>query len=179
MAEARTPRSWLPAAAFAAMAAAAIFLRILPLPSVPGGLPGPDLVFVAAAALVLRRPERLPVVLIAAVVVIEDLLLLRPPGLWAALVVLASEFLRTRAALVRALPFAVEWMLAGTVIAAAMLAERLVLGLTGVPQPPLGPAAVHLVATLASYPVVVALLQAGFGLRKVAPGAADERGRPL
>lgn len=177
MAEARAPLSWLPAAAFAGLAAAAIFVRILPLPAAPGGLPGPDLVFVTAAALVLRRPEWLPVALIAAVVVLEDLVLMRPPGLWAALVVAASEFLRTRATLVRALPFAVEWMLAGTVIAAAMLAERLVLGISAVPQPPLGPAAVHLVATLAAYPVVVALLQAGFGLRKATPRGAGARAR--
>jgi hypothetical protein len=42
---------------------------------------------------------------------VEDLVLLRPPGLWTALVVLATEFMRSRAALTRELNFVVEWLL--------------------------------------------------------------------
>ena len=49
----------------------------------------------------MRRPDFLPVLLIGAVVLLEDLILLRPPGLWTALVILATEFVRARAALTR------------------------------------------------------------------------------
>lgn len=75
---------------FLGLALVLLFLRLLPLGNAPGTLPGPDLLLCLIMAWVMRRPDYLPVGLIILVVLAEDLLLLRPPGLWTALVVLTS-----------------------------------------------------------------------------------------
>jgi hypothetical protein len=47
-------------------------------------------------AWVLRRPEFVPPLLIAAMILLGDLMFHRPPGLWAALVLVTAETLRVR-----------------------------------------------------------------------------------
>ncbi|NCO16036.1 MAG: rod shape-determining protein MreD, partial [Alphaproteobacteria bacterium] len=87
---------WRHRAIFVALALALFFLRLLPLGAEPGRWPGPDLMLCLILAWVQRRPDYLPAPLIALVVLTEDFLMLRPPGLWTAIVVLATEFLRGR-----------------------------------------------------------------------------------
>jgi rod shape-determining protein MreD len=164
---------------FAGLAAAALFVRLLPIGSGQAALPGPDLLLCIAMAWVLRRPDYMPALLVAAVFVVEDLLTLRPPGLWAALAVLGTEFLRGRQPLMRELPFALEWMVVATVIAAMWLAERLVLGILMVSAPALGPSLLQLVLTLLAYPVVVFLSHHLLRVRKPATGEVDALGRRL
>jgi len=166
-------------ALFFALAAITLFVRILPLSTEPGSVPGPDIVLCLTFAWVLRRPEYVPALLIAAVVLLEDMLTMRPPGLWAAIVVLAAEVLRNRTALMRELAFPLEWAFVAAVIAAAMMAQRLVLALLSVPQVAPGPAAIHLLFTVLAYPLVVGLSQLLLGVRKTAPGEVDDRGRRL
>jgi rod shape-determining protein MreD len=47
---------------------------------------------------------------------LADLLFLRPPGLWAAIVVLGHEFLRNREQGLRDMPFFVEWGLVASLL---------------------------------------------------------------
>ena len=89
---------WIYRAGFVAIAMGLLFLRLLPLDSVAGDWPGPDLMLCLMLAWVTQRPDHLPTGLIAVVVLAEDMILMRPPGLWTALVVLATEFLRARSA---------------------------------------------------------------------------------
>src|SRR5690606_34096528 len=100
------------------------------------------------------------------VILIEDLLLLRPPGLWTALMVLAAEFLRGRHALTREMNFAVEWLLASALMIAMLLAQRLALTLTLVDVPPFGFAVVQVLWSILAYPLVVGLSRLAFDLRK-------------
>ena len=111
------------------LAAALIFLRLLPSDGASGGAAAPDLVLCLVCAVVLRRPEFAPALLVAAVILVEDMLTMRPPGLWAALVLAATEFLRARAGLSRELGLAGEWLLVGAVIVATFAANRAVLAL--------------------------------------------------
>ena len=104
---------------------------------------------------------------------------MRPPGLWALIVLIGTEFLRSREALTRDLPFGLEWAMVGAVIAAMALANWLVLALFMVPQIALGPVLMQFLSTLVAYPVVVALSHVFFGLRKVAPGEVDALGHRL
>ena len=68
----------------------------------PGRLPGPDIILLIALSWIVMRPDYVPVLLLAVVFLLTDLLLMRPPGLWTALAVLAGEFLRNRQLQLRA-----------------------------------------------------------------------------
>lgn len=168
---------------FAALALVSLFWRMLPLPPVSGGamagLPGPDLLLCLVLAWVLRRPDYMPALLIAGVFLIEDLMLMRPPGLWALIVLGGAEFLRARQPLMREVPFLLEWALVGAVMLAMWMTERLVLGIVMVPMPALGASLVQLLLTLAAYPVVVALSRHALRVRKPATGEVDALGRRL
>ncbi|MGL4236125.1 rod shape-determining protein MreD [Tabrizicola sp.] len=164
---------------FVVIALVLLFLRLLPLGSAPGALPGPDLLLCMIMAWIVRRPDFLPMPLILVVILAEDLILMRPPGLWTAIVIIATEFLRSRIALTRELSFLVEWLLIAGVMLGMMLAYRLVLGIAFVPQPPFGFAIVQVLWSIAVYPVVVALSRLALDLRKPATGEVDSLGRRL
>ena len=170
---------WLHRMLFLAVAAVLIFLRLLPLGSAAGHLPGPDILLCLIFAWTVRRPEYMPVLLIAGVVLFEDMLLMRPPGLWTGLVILASEFVRSRTALTRELTFGIEWLLVAGLMLALFLAYRLIFALSFLPQPGFGFALVQTSWSILAYPVVVAVSRYGLDLHKPATGELDNYGRRL
>lgn len=165
--------------AFVGFATLIAFVQLLPLGTGAGVLPGPDLLTLLALAWVLRRPEYVPILLLAAVMLLADFLFMRPPGLWAAIVVLGAEFLRVREQGLRDLPFLAEWGLIAGVFVAMTLGEALLLLVFMVPQPPLGLTLIQLILTILAYPLVVGVTGFGLGLRRAAPGEVDEMGRRL
>lgn len=167
-----TTRLWAYRTLFVALAAALLFLRLLPLSTLPVRIPGPDLMLCITLAWVLRRPDFVPAGFIVAVFLLEDMLAMRPPGLWALIVLLGSEFLRDRAGPMRGLPFLAEWATVTAVMAIMLLANRLVLALVMVPQTGLGLTLLQLLTTVAAYPLVVAASHLVLGLR----GASDIEG---
>ncbi len=179
MAEVIVTRNWRHRAVFLGLAFIVIFARLLPLDSGPGQLPGPDLLVCLAFAWVLRRPDYVPVTMIAAVILTTDILFMRPLGLWTACVVLGSEFLRAREPFSRDLPFMLEWMVVGTVIAAMTLGYVLTLAIFAVDQPALGLTLIQMIATIVAYPFVVLFSARLLGLRKIPPGAVDQLGHKL
>lgn len=170
---------WLYRGAFVGLALVLLFLRLLPIGSDAGDWPGPDILLCLIFAWVVRRPDYLPVSLIAVVVLLEDLILLRPPGLWCALVILATEFIRSRAALTRELGFLTEWLLVGSMMVALLLSYRLAFSLAFLPQPGFGFALVQTLWSILCYPLVVAASRFAFDLRKPAMGEVDAYGRRL
>lgn len=170
---------WAYRGLFALIVLVLLLLRLLPLGGQAGAWPGPDILLCLILAWVLRRPEYVPAVLLAVVLLLEDLLLMRPPGLWAAIVVLAAEFLRSRGALTRELVFPVEWALVAGLMLAALLANRLVLAIVMIPQPNFGFALLQIVGSILCYPLVVAVSRLAFGVRKPATGEVDAFGRRL
>ena len=170
---------WMHRLLFLAVAALLIFLRLLPLQTLAGHLPGPNLLLCLIFAWTVRRPEYLPVLMIAGVVLLEDMLLMRPPGLWTGLVILASEFIRSRVALTRELNFGVEWLLVGGLMMAMFVAYRIILVLAMLPQPAFGFALVQIIWSVIAYPAVVAVSRYGLDLHKPAMGELDAYGRPL
>lgn len=170
---------WLHRALFVAIALALLFLRLLPLEREAGALPGPDILLCLTFAWTMRRPDYLPVPLVVAVVLLEDLVLMRPPGLWTALVVIGSEFLRNRSAMTRELSFAVEWLLVSVLMLALLVAYRTVFALVLLPQPGFGFALVQVIWSILCYPVVVALSRYGLDLYKPAMGEVDAYGRRM
>lgn len=170
---------WMHRALFVAIALGLLFLRLLPLGGEAGALPGPDILLCLTFAWTMRRPDYLPVLLIAGVVVLEDLILMRPPGLWTALVVVASEFIRNRVALTRELNFGVEWLLVAGLMLGLLVAYRLVFALLLLPQPGFGFALVQVLWSILAYPVVVALSLLVLDLHKPAMGEVDAYGRRM
>ena len=172
-------RVWMFRGAFAGIAALILFVRILPISNSAGAWPWPDVMLCLMLAWVTRRPDYLPVLLVAAVVLIEDLILMRPPGLWCAIVLLATEFLRARSALTRELGFLAEWFLIGVVMLAMLLALRVVEGLAFLDQPAFGYALAQTAMSVLFYPAVAGVLHLTLGLRKPSTGEVDAFGRRL
>ncbi len=129
-------------------------LRLMPLPQGPGGWPGPDLMLALTMVWVQRRPDALPVGLIAAAFLAADLLLMRPPGLWTALVVVATEGVRQTARHGQQVPLWLETAIFAGLQSAMIMLAWLVLSVTFVSQPSLGPQLLQVPVTVAAYPLV-------------------------
>lgn len=158
-------------ALFLCIAGFVLFLRLLPVSPGSSGWPGPDLMLAVVFAWVLRRPDYVPAVLIALVVFVEDLIFMRPPGLWAVIVLAGSEFLRAREWRLRGLPFVVEWLFVALTAVAMLLAARLAMTVFMLPQVPLGLSLMQLISTLLVYPLIVAASRILVGLRR--PDSAE------
>ncbi|MXQ09532.1 rod shape-determining protein MreD [Alphaproteobacteria bacterium GH1-50] len=176
MAEVSRAAHWKFRGLFLLIAAVLFFVQLLPLASGAGRMPGPDVLLLVVAAWVLRRPDYVPVLLIAAVFLLADILFMRPLGLWTAIVILGTEFLRARSVAVRDWSFAVEWLVVAVTIAVMFLANALVLTLFMANDAPLGLTLIHLIATVLAYPLVVILGARAMGLQKIAPGEVDALG---
>jgi len=148
------------------------FVLMLPLSTLPVAFPGPDVALVLVFAWVLRRPEYVPAPVVAVVFFLIDMLFQNPPGLRAALVVLGLEFLRRRAG-ANDRPFLVEWGLVVGVLAAILLAERLVLSILLVEQVSFGKAVIRFLMSALIYPLIAGITVFVFRVRQVMPGEAD------
>jgi len=170
---------WLHRLIFLGVALVITFVRLLPLQTTAGHLPGPDLLLCLIFAWMVRRPEYLSALMIGAVVLAEDMLLMRPPGLWAALVLMGAEFIRARSALTRELNFGVEWLLVAGVIFGVFFANRTILDMAFVDQPSFGFSLLQIIWSVVAYPAVVALSRYGLDLYKPAMGQVDSFGRRM
>jgi rod shape-determining protein MreD len=170
---------WLHRGVFLLLSVFLLFLKLLPLGSMAGDLPGPDILLCLIFAWLVRRPDYLPVLLIVLVLLLEDLILMRPPGLWTALVLIATEFMRARILLARELSFWAEWALVAGLMVALLVAYRLVFAFALMPQPGFGFALLQTLWSILSYPLVVAASRFALDLRKPAMGEVDAYGRRL
>ncbi len=183
---------------FLGLAALVTFYRLLPLGAygfsqdpigpaltdTPGGwgqgaLPKPDILLCLALAWVVRRPDMLPAPVIVVYFLLEDILLLRPPGLWALIVLAGTEFLRARTDRLRGCGFWLEYLIIIALMLAMFLANRAILAIVMLPQAPLDLSLALFVGTVLAYPVIVAVSHFVFGLRKPATGEVDALGQRL
>lgn len=160
---------WTYRAIFLLVCGIVIVGRLLPLGLGESGLPGPDLLLALTFAWMLRQPAVVPLMSIVIVFLLADFLLQRPPGLWTALAVLASESLRRRRLQMTEFPFLVEWGAIAGAVTGMVLAERVILWLLMADLPSLGLSLTQGIVTVAIYPVVVAVSKFLFGLRKLGP----------
>lgn len=173
MANSTTTRLWLMRAGYLALGITVIFFQLLPLETIPRRFAGPDLLLAFTLAWSARRPDFVPVLSIAAIALLADLLFQRPPGLWAALVVLASGAIKRRAVGLRDQTFAVEWLNITIAVVMVMLMYRLALFVLLIPQVPLGLASIQTLMTIMTYPLIAVLTVYAFGVRPVQPGETD------
>ncbi|PRY95701.1 rod shape-determining protein MreD [Hasllibacter halocynthiae] len=181
--------AWTGRIAFACVAVLILTLAALPLGTNPsavpseaspitlvravaGRLPGPDLLLLVALAWVVRRPAQAPAPLAAIAFLLRDLLNGGPPGLGAALDLLATERMRGKRFDAGVPGFLSEWGRVALLLVLLALAEQVILSLLLVQAPPLGPALARALGGAVLYPVVVAVLRVLLGLRSPRPEEA-------
>lgn len=164
--DSQTSQLWSKRGLYLFLATLILFLHLLPLDTKPDRWPFPELLIALTFAWVLRRPEFVPILLVAIVMLMADLLLQRPPGLLAALVVLATTYLRSSAFGLRDAGFIGEWSTVAVVITAVFMLNRVILVILSVQQAALGPVMIQVFLTIAIYPLIVLLSQNGFGVRR-------------
>ncbi len=179
MVEAPITRVWLGVVSYLGIGFAVLVLRMLPLGTEPIAVPFPDIFISVTLAWVTRRPDLVPFFAIAILFFAADLLLMRPPGLYSAVVLIATDILRRQTDGMRNLPFILEWMVIAATLVAITVGYRAILFVTFTPMAPLGLTLLQLVMTAAFYPLVAGILQVALGLRKPARGEVDTRGKPL
>lgn len=194
MADSPSARKPLYILLFVALAGCITFFRLLPVQDYSAGAemetlsvlgiplaqwPAPDLLLCMTLAWIIRRPDLLPAPVIAGYFLLEDLLLLRPPGLWALIVLITTEFLRARNSALRNFGFGVEYALITGLMLAMFLAYRAILAIVMVPQAPLDLSAAQFLGSVALYPLVVVGLHLVLKLRKPATGEVDVLGQKL
>ena len=177
MAEMTATNRWTMRMVFVAIVALISFMQLLPLNPGPGRFPGPDLLLLVAIAWVQRRPEYVPVWLIALIFFIADWVFMRPPGLWAGIVVVATETLRAQAPQLRDQSIFIEWLTVAGMVTAMFLAYAMILGIFLVDQPALGATLIRLIMTILAYPLAIALSARAFGVRKMVGGETEQFGR--
>lgn len=173
MAERSATHLWSMRSVYLIVCGVVMFLHLLPLEPVSRFWVAPDLMIAFTFAWVLRRPEYAPLLFIASVFLLADFLFHRPPGLWAALVLIGSQTLRAKAPDLRDLTFPMEWLSVASTLIAITISYRIILAIVVVDAPPLSLSLVQLLTTLIAYPLVVLASQTIFRVRKIAPGEVD------
>ena len=168
-----TFRTWFFRVLLVILVALITFVYMLPISTLPASLPGPDLPLLLVYAWVMRRPEYVPAVLVAALFFLIGILMQEPPGLRPALILIGLEYLRARARATSDRSFAMEWGMVVAVMAAVLLAERVILAVFLVEQVSFGKSVLRLLISGAAYPVVVAVSVYLFRVRRPLPGEAD------
>ncbi|SEV91756.1 rod shape-determining protein MreD [Cognatiyoonia koreensis] len=179
MAELAKRQVWTGRGIYLALAITIIFIQLLPLDQRPTLFSPPDFLLVLTLVWVARRPDFVPFYMIGTVFFLTDLLFQRPPGLMSALVLIASEVIRSRAQSIRDLPFLGEFGLVAFAVIAVAAVNRATLAIVLTPQPYQLLELLHILATLIAIPFVMFSAQFIFGVRRPAPGQVDSMGQRL
>lgn len=179
MADAPSTKIWIGRLVFFGLCCLIIFFQLLPLNTRPQSLPWPDFLLALTLVWVARRPDYAPFYLIGLIFLLADLFFQRPPGLWAALVLILTEFLRNRAGRIRNMPLMLEWGTVAFGILAITLAHRAIVMVTLLPNLPLGMTLIQMVLTIFAYPFVALIAHFAFGVSRPTPGAVDSLGHRI
>lgn len=177
MAEARGTQTWLYRALYVVLCMAILFAHLLPLDTLPRTWAPPEIMMCLTFAWVVRRPDYVPVMLIAAVFLLSDLLLLRPPGLWTALIVISSEYLRSRVLSLRDTPFPFEFGIVLLITLICFVVYRIGLSIVLVQQAQLSIFLTQVFFTCIAYSAVVAVSHFVLGVRKTSATDINTIGR--
>ncbi len=167
---------WFMRAVFSGVAMLVILLHLMPLSLAPQGWAPPDLLLASAFAWAMRRPQYVPLALLAVLFLLEDLLFQRPPGLWAALSLLAVWQARNLDRRNNDTSFTLEWTGFATALVLITAAERLLRWISFAGTEPLPLVLMETGLTILCYPLVVLGAQFIFGVRRAVPGEYEASG---
>lgn len=120
-------------------------------------LPTPEFLFCFTLAIILRRPEVLPVILIAIVFLFCDVLFNRPIGLWTAIVIIISEFAKTQYWRYKGSNFVTAWFFISFLSSVGIFLYMIVLNLLLVPQANFWQYLIWALITILIYPIMFCL----------------------
>ncbi len=176
MTEATPFHLWSMRGLFVAFALLLLLADLLPLQTLPRAWAAPDLLFCFALVWSARRPDLVPIWLLALVFLLADLILFRPPGLLAALMLVACVNLQANSARVRSNGFMAEWFRAAAMILAVAIGDRFVSAVFLLPLPPISLVAFQVIGTAMFYPVAVIVSATVFGVRLISPSDLEAMG---
>ena len=142
-----------------------IFIKVLPLNTVPKEWTAPDLTLCVTLVWCLRRPTEAPIILLAALFLLQDIIFQRPIGLFAAVATLMCEWAKRQALRAEEFPFVVEWATAATAMIAIFIFVQSIAILSLIAKPSMWIFAKELIFTILAYPLVTLLCRYGIGLR--------------
>lgn len=179
MAERSNASLWGMRALYPVLALVLLFIALLPVNLAPERFAGPDLLTALTLAWGSRRPDHLPAVSIAGVMLLADFLLQRPPGLWALLVLIGAEWMKSQDRRLRDSTFVDEIVTLAIVLFTITLANRAVLIVLLIPPGALSLVAMQYVLTLLAYPILAGFLYIVLRVRRGAPADYDPVGRRI
>lgn len=147
-----------------------VLVDLLPLQTLPSSWAGPDLLLCFALAWSVRRPDYVPLTMLAVVFLLADFLLQRPPGLAAALMLLAAADMQARSRVLRDAGFAAEWARAALLILGVAVLGQVAQVVLLANPPSLALLVSQTLLTALFYPVCVAVSAGLMGVRMVTPG---------
>lgn len=142
-----------------------ILFAAVPLQPGAAQWPMPDLLMMLLYYWTLRRPDSTPMLLVFGLGIVADLILMRPVGLGALTLVMATELLRSQVRTLREVAFVVEWLTIALLVTTAMGMQMSLLWLSLGTLPKLGEVALYAATTILIYPVVAILCGGILGLR--------------
>lgn len=167
---------WSMRGLFFALTLLLLLADLLPLQTLPRAWAAPDLLFCFALVWSARRPDLVPIWLLALVFFLADLILYRPPGLLAALMLVACVNLQANPARVRSSGFMTEWLRAAAMILAVAVGDRLLSAVFLLPLPPISLVTFQVIGTALFYPVAVIVSATVFGVKLTSPGDLEAMG---
>ncbi len=161
-----SPKIWLYRGLYGLLGLLAIAYPILPLQFTPERWPALGLLFALTMAWVVRQPESAPFLLIAALAILADAVLMRPMGLWALLLLMASETVRFSYRSIQGRGLAMEFTVVAGVLLAMVIVQNLLLWISFSQSLEARRMLQFTVLTLLCYPVMVAFLHYIIRVRK-------------
>ncbi len=130
----------------------------MPFGKAVGGGTFPDILYCLMVAWVIRRSATAPLLLVLLLAIIGDVMMMRPLGLWALLLVLATELMRYSEKTLYEVPFVIEWIYVSLLFLLLQLAQNLIFFVTFSETYPLADILWYFLATSLVYPVIVLFL---------------------
>jgi len=149
---------WLGRAVFASLGLISTLIAMLPMGLSAEANIMADLFFCIVFAWVIRRPSTAPMGMVLVIALLGDFLLMRPLGLWAFIVLMASEFARGQRVPLREQMFIIEWLIFALTFATSLFFNFLFLKISFSATPSLNLMFAFFVSTVVAYPIVVGLL---------------------
>lgn len=169
---------WLEGAVFVSLGLVTTLISMLPLGLSAETTLTPDLFFCMAYAWIIRRPITAPLGLIFIVALFSDIMLMKPLGLWAFIILMSTELVRSQEKPLREQMFIFEWLIFALLFAVALAANSMLLTLALYPRPGFDLILGYFASTVLAYPLVLAVLHFIFRIRAPkAPGEYSRLGR--